>query len=449
MLALLLAAAAAAGDMAAAGDSGRSQNVGTKVPAPPTALKCAKSTGSSVTLEWTASPGSIHLYDLEAGGTATEAEAMPFTSVTVTGTSATIDELKSSTDYFFKVRAHCAASGFEGCTGGKEQMIAGWSNFSSIVPCTTATAATKSSAATRSPPAAAAALPSSAEQPLVDTMWLEVYRVTENMKTSPDYLANHNTGDLKGDVAFLTNSGGTMTPGHSDSHFFDFVTSPRVRYCVEVQRVDLSDVSRTSSYPPFIPINQSFSDYLSCNGAGRGGAPGNGDPLGWKNYSCACDNHIDRTFSHQTDEQLSKFCPSKGGGHSYGPGGGTCNCSEASLAASAKHVGFMPMVLPIDMHFGPSPPPPPGPPPTEYGGWYHFPAATKCPDDGTPVGTDGCTWRRDPRAHMLYGKDLVAAGWNTSIGGFGNPVPSSAVEANTKVVEKAMGALTTRCCGCS
>jgi hypothetical protein len=26
-----------------------------------------------------------------------------------------------------------------------------------------------------------------------------------------------------------------------------------------------------------------------------------------------------------------------------------------------------------------------------YGGWYHWPAAAKCPDDGTPVGTNGCT----------------------------------------------------------
>lgn len=413
-------------------------NVGRTVPAPPTSLRCAKTTSSAVTLEWAASPGSIHLYDLEVGATNESAETMPFTSVTVTGTTATIDELQPSTDYFFKVRAHCAASGFEGCTGGNAQMIAGWSNFSSIVPCTT------SNTPTNPQPSAAVSVPT----PLVDTMWLEVYRVTENMKTSPDFLANHNTGDLQGDAAFLTNSGGDMTPGHSDSHFFDFITSPRVRYCVEVQKVDLSETSRTSSYPPFIPINQSFSDYLSCNGAGRGGTAGDGDPLGWENYTCVCDNHIDRTFSHQTDAQLAKFCPGSGGSH-YGPGAGVCNCSAASLAVSKKHVGFMPMVLPIHMHFGPAPPPAPGPPPTEYGGWYHFPAETKCPDDGTPVGTNGCTWRRDPIAHMLYGKDLVAAGWNTSVGGFGNPVPSTAVIANTNAMQKAMDSITTRCCGCT
>lgn len=422
--------------------AGAGADIGRTVPAPPIALRCAKSTSTSMQLEWTASPGRIHLYDLEVGATEASTETMPFSSVTVTGTSATIDELKPSTDYFFKVRAHCAATGFDGCTGGAAQMIAGWSNFSAIVPCTTSSATTTAV----SQPSAAVKLHSVAA---VDTMFLEVYRVTENMKTWPDFLANHNSGDLLGDSAFLTNSGGSMTPGHSDSHFFDFITSPRVRYCVEVQKVDLSDVSRTSSYPPFIPINQSFSDYLSCNGAGGGGTAGNGDPLGWENYTCICDNHIDRTFSHQTDEQLAKFCPGSGGAGHYGPGRMSCNCSDTSLASSRKHVGFMPMVLPINMHFGPAPPPAPGPLPTEYGGWYHFPAETKCPDDGTPVGTNGCTWRRDPRAHMLYGKDLVAAGWNTSVGGFGNHVPSSAVVANTKAMQKAMESITTRCCGCT
>ena len=30
-----------------------------------------------------------------------------------------------------------------------------------------------------------------------DTMWLEVFRITENMQTYPDFLANHNSGTLK------------------------------------------------------------------------------------------------------------------------------------------------------------------------------------------------------------------------------------------------------------
>ena len=175
-----------------------------------------------------------------------------------------------------------------------------------------------------------------------------------------------------------------------------------------------------------------------------------------------------------------------------------CNCSASSLAASAKYAGFMPFVLPVyatlpycnlckhacasvdlvqgwllisrpaERRLDPwDPPPSPPPPPMAYGGWYHFPAGAKCPDDGTPVGTNGCTWRRDPRAcaplfprparqspevvwaavarHMLYGPGLLAAGWNNSDS---SPTPNSRIEGNAAAARKAMDALTTRCCGC-
>ena len=35
-----------------------------------------------------------------------------------------------------------------------------------------------------------------------------------------------------------------------------------------------------------------------------------GPGLGWQNYTCVCDNHIDRVIAGQTDEQLTKFCGS-------------------------------------------------------------------------------------------------------------------------------------------
>lgn len=181
--------------------------------------------------------------------------------------------------------------------------------------------------------------------------------------------------------------------------------------------------------------------------------PGAASPdLGWQNYSCICDNHIDRVIAHQTQAQLTAFC----GNSSFDPGAkgpGVCNCSDSSLAASLKHVGFMPMVLPFNLHMpgpnkpGHGPPPPPSPPPPSppmaYGGWYHFPAATKCPDDGvTPVGSNGCTWRRDPRAYMLYGKDLLAAGWNLTTG-----ASNAQIFGNEAAMAAAMGKLTTRKCG--
>ena len=32
--------------------------------------------------------------------------------------------------------------------------------------------------------------------------------------------------------------------------------------------------------------------------------------------------------------------------------------------------------------------------------------------EGVPLGTAGCTWRRLPATRMVYGADLIAAGWN-------------------------------------
>ena len=190
------------------------------VPRPPTGLRCAAATSSSVTLDWmdSSAPGSIHIYDLEAGSTAAEARDFPFASVTVAapatpspslgfGAKATIEELRPSTDYFFKVRAHCSESGLLGCHGGAEQMIAGWSNFSAVIPCTT-----KAADDEEPPPAPATPVGGG-----VETMWLEVFRVTENMMPWPDFLANHNTGDLHGDVAFMSRGSG---------RFFNFSFSP-------------------------------------------------------------------------------------------------------------------------------------------------------------------------------------------------------------------------------
>ena len=190
------------------------------VPRPPTGLRCAASTSSSVTLDWmdSSAPGSIHIYDLEAGSTAAKARDFPFASVTVAapatpspslgfGAKATIEELRPSTDYFFKVRAHCSESGLLGCHGGAEQMIAGWSNFSAVIPCTT-----KAADDEEPPPAPATPVGGG-----VETMWLEVFRVTENMMPWPDFLANHNTGDLHGDVAFMSRGSG---------RFFNFSFSP-------------------------------------------------------------------------------------------------------------------------------------------------------------------------------------------------------------------------------
>ena len=137
------------------------------------------------------------------------------------------------------------------------------------------------------------------------------------------------------------------------------VGSQLTRYCVEIEKVDLSHVQRTPSGPPFIPQNQTFSDYLSCNGGGdnhhgpghhgpprrgHGSSPPPADPLAWQNYTCICDNGIDRQFAHQTAAQIKQICGSSSreslGGEEKAEGGFPgmdCNCSASSLAASAKY----------------------------------------------------------------------------------------------------------------
>ena len=82
-----------------------------------------------------------------------------------------------------------------------------------------------------------------------------------------------------------------------------------------------------------------------------------------------------------------------------------------------------------------------------YGGWYSHPGATKCPDDGTAVGTAGCTWRRDPHATMLYGQDLVDSGWNRSTGGDHHPTDAG-IKANAAAMRRAFDKISDTCCGC-
>jgi hypothetical protein len=221
-------------------------------PAPRGPFECSSewdqaSATASATLSWPQVPGSIHLYDLEVGTSEDGARQFPFASVTSATPTATVGGLRPDTTYYFKVRAHCDGTGDDCPLGGLGQMIGGWSNFSSVVPCKTG------QSITASPPSEP---PTKATAALVETEWLEVYRVTENQQTWPDFLANHDTGDIKGDSAFLTFAGGGT---HGKTHFFNFDTSPRVRYCVEVQKVSLQIKQRTPSAPPFIPVDPRFA----------------------------------------------------------------------------------------------------------------------------------------------------------------------------------------------
>jgi hypothetical protein len=47
------------------------------------------------------------------------------------------------------------------------------------------------------------------------------------------------------------------------------------------------------------------------------------------------------------------------------------------------------------------------------GDFLSFPKAGACAE-GQALGDGGCVWKRLPRARMMYGADLIAAGFNVS-----------------------------------
>jgi len=477
---------------------------------------CSSTTPHSITVDWKKEAGA-QLYELVVANSTDKGALQPFGSVTSTTGSATFGHLDPNTLYHVRVRAH-----FDDHT----QMMAGWSNFSRAGSCKTTQSDTRPFKVSRirrmgglsaTTIGLAWELPNSVQPNFViqhrllrngegnlwnshrpssatsttledlqpdsvhevrvledgiahdhqtfktgspDTMWLEVFRISEHMLTTVDFLANHDSGSLEGDAAFMTVAGGGTS---GKSHFFDFESSPRVRYCVEIMKVDLSDIPRTPSGPPSIPTNYSFSEYLSCNGQSAAHTSSSGNtttPEAWMNYTCLCDNKIDRIIAHQTDDQLKQYCPTTSAaveppadmstmiGNPVGDldFGMDCQCDAGSIKASEKYTGQMPVCLPIHLHFSPAPAPTPAPTPAyHYGNWYHHPAGAKCPEGENVVGTNGCTWRRDPVSQIVYGHDLVSHGWNISATGSTN----EEVFGNAAAMRSAFDALPgQKCCGC-
>ena len=70
---------------------------------------------------------------------------------------------------------------------------------------------------------------------------------------------------------------------------------------------------------------------------------------------------------------------------------------------------------------------------------YHFPRDGAC-HEGEPLGTNGCTWRRISAARMLYGEDLLAAGWDRAFVP-DTPTNVSHTRANIAAFGRAVAAL--------
>jgi hypothetical protein len=81
----------------------------------------------------------------------------------------------------------------------------------------------------------------------------------------------------------------------------------------------------------------------------------------------------------------------------------------------------------------------PGTPQFFSGYNFHFPVGGAC-EEGEAIGTNGCTWRRLAQTRMIYGKDLIASGWDTT---FVKDTPTDLdhTEANKKAFVGALAAL--------
>lgn len=199
-----------------------------------------------------------------------------------------------------------------------------------------------------------------------DTTWIEVFRFNGNGHTNdnssskvndprnnitlPDYIAAHNTADLWGAFGLVWSTV-YDNPWHRNGSF--------TRYCVEMQTVELHDVTTPTNW---VPSTSQFADYSAC-GAGQ----------------CNCMISSDRENCRQPSEQLEAMCPEE-----YRNTTQQCNCSAERIAQSDMHIGMVHRMG----DFG------------SGGRWYSMPPGGYCAP-GAQIGDAGCTYRLSPLSHSL------------------------------------------------
>jgi hypothetical protein len=259
------------------------------------------------------------------------------------------------------------------------------------------------------------------------THWLEVFRVAEAGRTLPDFLDNHDSGDMGGDGAIISAMG---------DYFQSF---PITRYCVEVLNTTVANTTTTTSRGA--PVPSPYSDYRSSNppwlleSIGAWGILPYGENTQGAEYNSWCELAPDRYAGHLSRANiLAAGCDT----NHTSPTFMVCRCSEASSAASRMFTGMMPINLPI-LSGLPSQPgvyPRPG---THVGQWYFHPAHGRC-STGKRVGEGGCTWQQSPLSHSIYFDTLNSLGWNstpynTTAPDAYQPVPQT--RANLEIFRKA------------
>ena len=233
-------------------------------------------------------------------------------------------------------------------------------------------------------PAPAASL---ASQPGPATLWLEVFRATEQHRTLPDFLDNHDSGDVggAGAIASLVGSASPLSAALTWT-----------RYCVELERVRV--VNTTTTTFEGTPATSAFADYRSTNPTWMPpftpATPG-ADTTPGAEYSSWCAVTSDRYVGSLSRANiLAAGCETS----TLAPRPWLCNCTVASTASSARYTGMMPIGSPV--YFQPlTPGIYPDAAGRVVGRWFSHPYGTRC-RLGARVGDNGSTWhaRRSPTA---------------------------------------------------
>ena len=432
-----------------------------------TATTCVVSVSSGLP------PSSLHYAELSLP------HARPFALITTTNFPLMVEGLQPSTNYVVDIRS--LVPGAPSIAWGPS-----WGKPSPSVACTTRPA----------PPAPRVPTPSAAAVvPGVGTTsrWLRVFRVSE-YSFDVDFLANHDaasvdamplylmTCDPEGNCAPWSVADPTprwegcqaalseLLPGQRGGGFACVSAAVAARVAVEAACGPFSDQDTlkgegsfsvhwhcgvgwpesTAEEGPiteycieYTPVpdpgegGEGFAFYLSCN-SDEVDAYGN-DP---KDPSCICMCLDDRMLAHQNLTKLALDCQFNSPAMPW-VNETVCNCPGTSSEVpgpshpSRRYVGRAPVYLPyVGQELTPR---------EQYdasilGGYnFHFPKEGKCAE-GEPLGTDGCTWRREPLARMLYGADLLASGWNRTFVP-DTPTDQTHTRANVAAFARAVGAL--------
>lgn len=218
-----------------------------------------------------------------------------------------------------------------------------------------------------------------------------MYRVSE-LTYEVDFLANHDSADALGQVAFLSSGAQDGTAA--------FAKEPVTEYCVE-------------------HLDRPWAPYVSCNGPEAKPRNDPSDP------TCMCDVYADRMIGLQTRTQMDAACgkspTKKDGTHTANP----CNCSNAGGSTQKPTKDWSKWTLPSDStqfvgrqqlwlpYFYYQRPRDTYPDTIPFGLWYSTPKAGECRED-QELGNGGCTWKRHARARVIWGEQLLQLGWNAT-----------------------------------